>query len=156
MVIQWICRDVNIASLRALDSHLKEKLITWLSPANLELHNITWDDPASLLEKIVAYEVLFFSSFFAFHVLYSHIAFLYKFFLCLGCASNKQSYRSEKKAGNRSPLLWVLPSSNTWLAIPFLVKELNSTHFSVYYCSQCLWIKISFSSLCGRTFSSSW
>lgn len=94
----------------------------------------------------------FFPPYFAFHVLYSVITFLYKFFLCLGCASNKQSYRSEKKAGNRSPLLWVLPSSNTWLAIPFLVKELNSTHFSVYYCSQCLWIKISFSSLCGRTF----
>lgn len=29
----------------------------WLSPAVLELHQITWDDPASLLEKIVAYEV---------------------------------------------------------------------------------------------------
>lgn len=41
-----------------MDSHLKEKLITWLSPANLELHNITWDDPASLLEKIVAYEAV--------------------------------------------------------------------------------------------------
>lgn len=31
----------------------------WLSPAVLELHQITWDDPASLLEKIVAYEVYF-------------------------------------------------------------------------------------------------
>ncbi|KAI3466543.1 hypothetical protein Pfo_023206 [Paulownia fortunei] len=50
--------EENIASLRALDSHLKEKLITWLSPANLQLHNITWDDPASLLEKIVAYEAV--------------------------------------------------------------------------------------------------
>ena len=48
-------------SLRALDSYLKEKLITWLSPAALELRQITWDDPASLLEKIVAYEVLFYS-----------------------------------------------------------------------------------------------
>lgn len=44
-------------SLRALDSYLKEKLGMWLSPATLELHQITWDDPASLLEKIVAYEV---------------------------------------------------------------------------------------------------
>ncbi|KAI3811538.1 hypothetical protein L1987_21262 [Smallanthus sonchifolius] len=35
----------------------ERKLITWLSPANLELHQITWVDPASLLEKIVAYEV---------------------------------------------------------------------------------------------------
>ncbi|XP_012841972.1 PREDICTED: malonyl-CoA decarboxylase, mitochondrial [Erythranthe guttata] len=50
--------DENIASVRALDSYLKEKLITWLSPANLQLHNITWDDPASLLEKIVAYEAV--------------------------------------------------------------------------------------------------
>ncbi|KAG8365383.1 hypothetical protein BUALT_Bualt18G0099000 [Buddleja alternifolia] len=50
--------EENIASLRALDSYLKEKLITWLSPATLQLHNITWDDPASLLEKIVAYEAV--------------------------------------------------------------------------------------------------
>ncbi|PIA36763.1 hypothetical protein AQUCO_03200023v1 [Aquilegia coerulea] len=48
----------NIASLRALDSYLKEKLATWLSPAALELHHITWDDSASLLEKIVAYEAV--------------------------------------------------------------------------------------------------
>lgn len=63
-------REENIASLRALDSYLKEKLSTWLSPAALELHQITWDDPASLLEKIVAYEVLFsFSSLeFSYHV----------------------------------------------------------------------------------------
>lgn len=52
-------REDNLASLRALDSYLKEKLSTWLSPAALELHQITWDDPASLLEKIVAYEVLY-------------------------------------------------------------------------------------------------
>ncbi|KAK6917786.1 Malonyl-CoA decarboxylase, N-terminal, partial [Dillenia turbinata] len=51
-----ILSEENIASLRALDSYLKEKLITWLSPAALELHQITWDDSASLLEKIVAYE----------------------------------------------------------------------------------------------------
>ncbi|GJT81945.1 putative reverse transcriptase domain-containing protein, partial [Tanacetum coccineum] len=50
--------DENVASIRALDSYLKEKLITRLSPANLELHQIKWDDPASLLEKIVAYEVV--------------------------------------------------------------------------------------------------
>ncbi|WZZ14392.1 hypothetical protein YC2023_107481 [Brassica napus] len=29
----------------------------WLSPATLELYHITWDDSASLLENIVAYEV---------------------------------------------------------------------------------------------------
>ncbi|KAL5987782.1 hypothetical protein ACLOJK_035536 [Asimina triloba] len=49
-------KEENLAALRALDSYLKEKLITWLSPAALELHHITWDDPASLLEKIVVYE----------------------------------------------------------------------------------------------------
>ncbi|KAL2341323.1 hypothetical protein Fmac_009263 [Flemingia macrophylla] len=53
-----ILAEENIASLRALDSNLKEKLITWLSPAALELHQITWGDPASLLEKIVAYEAV--------------------------------------------------------------------------------------------------
>ncbi|KAJ6925403.1 malonyl-CoA decarboxylase [Populus alba x Populus x berolinensis] len=50
--------EENIASLRALDSCLKEKLSTWLSPAVLELHQITWDDSASLLEKIVTYEAV--------------------------------------------------------------------------------------------------
>ncbi|KAB1201547.1 Malonyl-CoA decarboxylase, mitochondrial [Morella rubra] len=53
-----ILAEQNIASMRALDSYLKEKLSTWLSPAALELHQITWDDPASLLEKIVAYEAV--------------------------------------------------------------------------------------------------
>ncbi|KAH0459210.1 hypothetical protein IEQ34_012024 [Dendrobium chrysotoxum] len=48
----------KLPSLRALDLYLKEKLITWLSPAALHLHQITWDDPASLLEKIVAYEAV--------------------------------------------------------------------------------------------------
>nr|GMC83701.1 malonyl-CoA decarboxylase, mitochondrial isoform X1 [Ipomoea batatas] len=56
--ILFSLNNENVASLRALDSYLKEKLVTWLSPANLELHNITWDDPASLLEKIVAYEAV--------------------------------------------------------------------------------------------------
>ncbi|KAJ1289561.1 hypothetical protein BS78_02G174300 [Paspalum vaginatum] len=50
--------DENAPALRALDSYLKEKLVTWLSPAALTLHQITWDDPASLLEKIVAYEAV--------------------------------------------------------------------------------------------------
>ncbi|KAG8056649.1 hypothetical protein GUJ93_ZPchr0002g23223 [Zizania palustris] len=48
----------NSPALRALDGYLKEKLVTWLSPAALTLHQITWDDPASLLEKIVAYEAV--------------------------------------------------------------------------------------------------
>ncbi|KAF6159094.1 hypothetical protein GIB67_032711 [Kingdonia uniflora] len=53
-----ILAEENVASLRALDSYLKEKFVTWLSPAALELHHITWDDSASLLEKIVAYEAV--------------------------------------------------------------------------------------------------
>lgn len=53
-----ILAEENVSSLRALASYLKEKLSTWLSPAALELHQITWDDPASLLEKIVAYEAV--------------------------------------------------------------------------------------------------
>ncbi|KAL6655634.1 hypothetical protein ACP70R_006460 [Stipagrostis hirtigluma subsp. patula] len=50
--------EENAPALRALDLYLKEKLITWLSPAALALHQITWDDPASLLEKIVEYEAV--------------------------------------------------------------------------------------------------
>uniref|UniRef100_A0A0D3H6H8 Uncharacterized protein n=1 Tax=Oryza barthii TaxID=65489 RepID=A0A0D3H6H8_9ORYZ len=50
--------EENLPALRALDGYLKEKLVTWLSPAALTLHHITWDDPASLLEKIVAYEAV--------------------------------------------------------------------------------------------------
>ncbi|XXG56154.1 hypothetical protein AAC387_Pa03g3647 [Persea americana] len=53
-----VLAEENISSLRALDSYLKEKLMTWLSPAALVLHHITWDDSASLLEKIVAYEAV--------------------------------------------------------------------------------------------------
>ncbi|XP_042413406.1 malonyl-CoA decarboxylase, mitochondrial-like isoform X1 [Zingiber officinale] len=48
----------NVPSLHALEAYLKEKLITWLSPATLELQQITWDDSASLLEKIVTYEAV--------------------------------------------------------------------------------------------------
>ncbi|XP_057820677.2 uncharacterized protein LOC131033457 isoform X2 [Cryptomeria japonica] len=50
--------EERVPSLRALDSELKERLATWLSPAVLELYHITWNDPASLLEKIVAYEAV--------------------------------------------------------------------------------------------------
>ncbi|KAF2303673.1 hypothetical protein GH714_021136 [Hevea brasiliensis] len=53
-----ILEEENIGSLQVLDSCLKEKLNAWLSPAALELQQITWDDPASLLEKIAAYEAV--------------------------------------------------------------------------------------------------
>ncbi|KAK4793474.1 hypothetical protein SAY86_023909 [Trapa natans] len=56
--ILFILTEGNVASLRALDSYLKVKLSTLLSPAALEIHQITWNDPASLLEKIVAYEAV--------------------------------------------------------------------------------------------------
>lgn len=46
----------NLASLRALDADLRGMLATWLGPACLELKQITWNDAAGLLEKIVAYE----------------------------------------------------------------------------------------------------
>ena len=52
-------REEKIPSLKALDSFLKKKFNVWLSLAMLELHQITWDDSASLLEKIVTYEVCF-------------------------------------------------------------------------------------------------
>lgn len=75
-------------SLRALDSYLKEKLSTWLSPATLELHQITWDDPASLLEKIVAYEVhnlpCLVTNLGILYVCNLDVVLLY----CLGCAPN--------------------------------------------------------------------
>lgn len=61
----------------------------WLSPAVLELHQITWDDPASLLEKIVAYEVHFLSlvTLIPFVI---HIAYFFQ--PITGCASHQQSY----------------------------------------------------------------
>lgn len=48
----------NLAALRALDSDLQGLFATWLSPACLELHRITWTDSACLLEKIVTYEAV--------------------------------------------------------------------------------------------------
>ncbi|EPS59749.1 hypothetical protein M569_15056, partial [Genlisea aurea] len=45
-------------SLEALDSFLKEKILASLSPGNLQFRRITWDDPASLLEKIVSFEAV--------------------------------------------------------------------------------------------------
>ncbi len=56
MISVCYCRQKNLASLRALDSDLKGMFATWLGPACLELHQITWNDPACLLEKIVTYE----------------------------------------------------------------------------------------------------
>lgn len=46
------------AGLLAVDELLKRLFATWLSPACLELRQITWNDSAVLLEKIVAYEAV--------------------------------------------------------------------------------------------------
>jgi hypothetical protein len=95
---------------------LKEKLVTWLSPAALTLHQITWDDPASLLEKIVAYEVC---GPLPVHLVWCSMNCYYSVstdgfeFNNLGRASNQESHRLEEKIGHWPPMLWVLPSSNT-------------------------------------------
>ena len=46
------------AVLRALDWDLRHLLATWFDIGFLELRRITWDSPASLLEKLVAYEAV--------------------------------------------------------------------------------------------------
>ncbi|KAH0910476.1 hypothetical protein HID58_033797 [Brassica napus] len=61
------------------------KLGMWLSPATLELYHITWDDSASLLENIVAYEAV---------------------------TSYQQPFGSQKKIRNRH-LLHLAPSLNS-------------------------------------------
>jgi hypothetical protein len=90
--------------------------VTWLSPAALTLHQITWDDPASLLEKIVAYEVC---DRLPVHLAWCSMNCYYGVstdgfeFNYLGRTSNQESDRLEEKIGHWSPMLWVLPSSNT-------------------------------------------
>jgi malonyl-CoA decarboxylase len=44
--------------LRALDADLRELLISWFDVGFLDLRQITWDSPASLLEKLIAYEAV--------------------------------------------------------------------------------------------------
>ncbi|KAL2630264.1 hypothetical protein R1flu_014950 [Riccia fluitans] len=51
-------QERNLAALRALDSELKGMFATWLGPACLELRQITWENSASLLERIVIYEAV--------------------------------------------------------------------------------------------------
>jgi len=41
---------------RAMDLELKKVLASWFDAGNLELRRITWDAPASLLERLTAYE----------------------------------------------------------------------------------------------------
>ena len=44
--------------LRALDNDLRHLLISWFNRGFLELERIDWNSPASVLEKIVAYEAV--------------------------------------------------------------------------------------------------
>ncbi len=44
--------------LQALDAELEQLLSTWFDVAFLELRRISWDSPASLIEKLIAYEAV--------------------------------------------------------------------------------------------------
>jgi malonyl-CoA decarboxylase len=46
------------AALKSLDGELRGLLATWFDIGFLELHHITWDSPAALLEKLIAYEAV--------------------------------------------------------------------------------------------------
>ncbi len=43
---------------RAMDAELRDLLSSWFDVGNLELRRISWDTPASLLEKLIAYEAV--------------------------------------------------------------------------------------------------
>ena len=46
------------ASLRALDRDLMRILTSWFDVGFLELQRISWNSPASLLEKLISYEAV--------------------------------------------------------------------------------------------------
>ena len=46
------------AALHALNDDLRDLLASWFDVGFLELRRITWDSPASLLEKLIAYEAV--------------------------------------------------------------------------------------------------
>ncbi len=43
---------------RSMDAELRDLLSSWFDVGNLELRRISWDTPASLLEKLIAYEAV--------------------------------------------------------------------------------------------------
>jgi len=45
-------------ALRSLDADLRELLTSWFDVGFLDLYQITWDSPAALLEKLMAYEAV--------------------------------------------------------------------------------------------------
>ncbi len=54
-LLGWSARD---AALDALESDIKGLLAGWFDVGFLELRRITWDSPAALLEKLIAYEAV--------------------------------------------------------------------------------------------------
>lgn len=44
--------------LKAVDSDLKHLFVSWFNKGFLEMRRISWDTPASVLEKIIAYEAV--------------------------------------------------------------------------------------------------
>lgn len=48
----------QVAGLGALEGELGSLLSSWFDVGMLELHPITWDSPASLLEKLIQYEAV--------------------------------------------------------------------------------------------------
>ena len=50
--------DRDDARLKALDADFRHLLATWFDIGFLRRARLTWDSPASLLEKIIAYEAV--------------------------------------------------------------------------------------------------
>ena len=48
----------NHPDIRALDADLHHLFTSWFNPGFLELHEITWNSPAQLLEKIIQHEAV--------------------------------------------------------------------------------------------------
>ncbi|QJP64473.1 malonyl-CoA decarboxylase [Bordetella holmesii] len=48
----------QVAGLQALEPVLEELLLSWFDVGLLELRPLTWDSPASLLEKLIQYEAV--------------------------------------------------------------------------------------------------
>jgi malonyl-CoA decarboxylase len=54
-VIRWSADDLH---LQSLEKDLRGLLVSWFDVGFLELKRITWDSPAALLEKLIAYEAV--------------------------------------------------------------------------------------------------
>ncbi|MFS8978757.1 malonyl-CoA decarboxylase family protein [Cupriavidus necator] len=57
-MLRWQRRLSNLRGLRALDDDLEALFSNWFDVGLLELQPITWDSPASLLEKLIRYEAV--------------------------------------------------------------------------------------------------